>query len=114
MAKLIRDRIAPHGKPEETIVDGMDLCRLLMHDPAESGFKAALLVAKLLEESAELAKSMDSAEEYADVLQVLRDLAKLNGVDWGAVENKRWTKYAKLGGFSEGRFLIVSSDGEQK
>lgn len=69
----------------------------------------ALVVGKLHEEVEELARDgCRSAEEYADVLQLVYDLAALNGVSLERIENKRLDKLEALGGFTGGRFVYRS------
>lgn len=58
------------------------------------------LNAKLHEEAAEVIKDPANAEEYGDTLQVLMDMAQLNGLTWDEVEKARYKK-----GCRKGRFL---------
>lgn len=61
-------------------------------------------------ETAELARAAvaDRAEEIADVLEVLRSIARHQGLDWDEVESLRVTKRADRGGF-DNRLLLVTS-----
>ncbi len=68
--------------------------------------RVALLYLKLHEEAQELAQDPSSPEEYADVIQVLIDLARENGVAWEDVGLAVKDKYRRLGGFRRGRVLI--------
>lgn len=98
--KLIRDRLSPSG-PGVTI----ETVTRPMH--------VALLIAKLHEESEEIADShCMNVEEYADVLQVLRDLAALHGIDWRQVAEARAAKARLRGGFLAGRAMIYRLAGE--
>ncbi|KKU48686.1 hypothetical protein A3H10_00940 [Candidatus Uhrbacteria bacterium RIFCSPLOWO2_12_FULL_46_10] len=63
---------------------------------------------KLIEESSELKKAKSKKEflnELADVLEVLRTLARVKKLSWRAVETKRKFKNKERGGFSKGLFL---------
>ncbi len=66
----------------------------------------ALLVGKLHEEVAEVADRMDDPSEYADVLQALMDLARLNGVSWQDIRDARVKKFHERGGFSSGGVMV--------
>lgn len=57
------------------------------------------LQAKLLEECGELVKAPRDVHEYADVLQVLRDLSTINGVIWDDVHQALINKADDRGGF---------------
>lgn len=61
------------------------------------------LAAKLTEERNELAAAAYAdPEEFADILQVLIDLASIAGVSWDAIEDARKTKLSGRGGFVGG------------
>lgn len=65
--------------------------------------KEYLLFSKLHEEIRELADTeFKDPDEYGDILEVLRALAELNGVDWSDVRVAKATKAAKLGRFKKG------------
>ncbi|MCG8506208.1 MAG: hypothetical protein MI755_16510 [Sphingomonadales bacterium] len=90
-----------------------DGLRNVLQDAGEEVFVAPghlvepLLRGKLLEELGELAAAkFQSAEEYADVLQVLQDLARENQVEWGDVEEARRIKKKDSGGFGIGVVLV--------
>lgn len=57
------------------------------------------LALKLHEEVGELVRAPLALDEYADVLQALRDFATLNGVVWSSVERAAETKAAQDGTF---------------
>ncbi len=57
------------------------------------------LLLKLHEEASEIADAATDASEYADVLEVLLELAKINGVRWAAIEQALLCKRERLGGF---------------
>ena len=65
---------------------------------------------KLLEEVNEYLES-HSAEEMADVLEVLRGIAFHEGMDWNEVEAERLRKYGERGGFEKGIRLIEVREG---
>ncbi len=71
-----------------------------------SWMHAALLVSKLYEEVAEVADGMDDLSEYADVLQTLMDLARLNNLAWQDVLDTRINKFHEHGGFSDGKVVV--------
>ena len=66
--------------------------------------KRALLALKLFEESAEIADDPSDPAEYADLLEVMLELARLNGVPWAAIERKLWEKRELKGAFRLGRY----------
>lgn len=47
----------------------------------------------------------DIAEELADVLQVLEDIARRAGISWVDITKAKEKKFDKKGGFSEGLFV---------
>lgn len=65
-----------------------------------------LLVGKLHEEAEEIKDDMTNPSEYGDALQVLMDLATVNGVKWADVEADRVAKHARIGGYLEMKVLI--------
>ena len=69
------------------------------------------LVNKLTEEAKELS-SVDPkglVDEMADVLELLKALAKENGIDFRVVEEKQVSKREERGGFQRRLFLVWSS-----
>lgn len=63
------------------------------------------LHAKLGEEVAEFQQEQ-SAEELADILEVLRALSGAHGIDWAEVEAFSTSKRAERGGFDKGIYLV--------
>lgn len=95
--KLVRDFI-----PEIALRNGDDL----RFRVAEKGEMIELLCAKLVEEAGELAESW-SAEELADVLEVVNTLVKLtNGSSLRAVQRR---KRQERGGFDR-RLVLIQDD----
>jgi len=96
--KLVRDRIPDtiRESGREPVVRRLD---------AEE-FRPALL-AKLAEESAELAAAAgpDVLGELADVLEVLRALTEDSGLAWAEVEDQARGKARERGAFRERWFL---------
>ncbi|MFF5243309.1 nucleoside triphosphate pyrophosphohydrolase [Streptosporangium sp. NPDC000095] len=98
MGKLVRDRIPEiireHGREPVVTVLG------------EDDYRAALLE-KLFEEAAELreAPTGEVAEEIADVLEVLRAIAKVHGHEWADIEKVAEVKRAERGAFLERLYL---------
>lgn len=83
--KLVRDAIPDiirrEGKePLTRVVNGAEYSRALDE--------------KLSEEIRELRAAPTDTGEYADVIEVLRTMARINGVDWNTVETKREEKRA--------------------
>ncbi len=93
--KLIRDKLELCSP--STDLESVAHCRW-MH--------AALLVSKLHEEVAEMADRMYDPSEYADVLQALTDLARLNGLTWQDIQDAQVNKFHERGGFSGGRVMV--------
>ncbi|MFI6458114.1 hypothetical protein ACIBF6_42020 [Streptosporangium amethystogenes] len=92
MGKLVRDRI-----PEIIREDGRDPVVTVL---GEADYRAALLE-KLFEESTELREAgvTEVAEEIADVLEVLRAIAKAHGHEWADIEKVAGAKRAERGAF---------------
>lgn len=95
LPKLVRDRIPElirqrGATPHVRILD-------------EEHFYASLLD-KLREEMSEF-EANPSAEELADLSEVLRGLARRLGIPYGLVERERVRKYEANGGFEEGILL---------
>ena len=85
-AKLVRDKSGP-------VKDG---CCATAN--SLQGKHMALLL-KLHEEASEIADAATDPNEYADVLEVLLELAKINEVSWDSIEEALLAKREKLGGF---------------
>lgn len=94
--KLVRDRI-----PE--------FIQALGKSPtaraAERDEMVPFLMAKLLEEVNEYLES-ESAEELADIIEVIRGLAKWTDTSMDVIEKIRCTKHKERGGFEDGVFLV--------
>ncbi|WP_031168045.1 nucleoside triphosphate pyrophosphohydrolase [Streptosporangium roseum] len=98
MGKLVRDRI-----PEIIRAHGTEPVVTVL---GEADYREALLE-KLFEESAELrgAAVTEVAEEIADVLEVLRAIAKVHGHEWADIEKVAEAKRAERGAFLERVYL---------
>ncbi|MER5326362.1 nucleoside triphosphate pyrophosphohydrolase [Streptosporangium roseum] len=98
MGKLVRDRI-----PEIIRQDGMEPAVTVL---GEDGYREALLE-KLFEESTELREAAvtEVVEEIADVLEVLRAIAKVHGHEWANIEKVAEAKRAERGAFLERLYL---------
>lgn len=68
--------------------------------------KHIALIAKLHEEAEEIAKKATDPEEYADLLEVLLELAHINQVPWANIERAMLQKRQVLGGFRFGKIWI--------
>lgn len=88
--KLVRDRIPLPGE-----------CTIKV----EGEVYEALLRLKLLEEAVEYALTGDP-EELADVLEVVRALAELHGLELDDIERLAGEKRRRLGSFRGGRVLL--------
>ncbi len=98
--KLVRDNIPDiiASKGEETVT------RVL-----EDEEYRAELYKKLLEEANEVIESKstdETIEELADVLELIRAIAELNGKELDDVEEVANQKRAKRGGFEKRLFLV--------
>lgn len=91
--KLIRDKL--NGIPGSSVI--------YCNGPQ----RHALLVAKLHEEVQEIAENLTDPMEYADLYEVLLELADNNGVTLKDILNVRFDKLAACGGFSLGKLMIV-------
>ncbi len=91
--KLVRDRI-----PEALAREG----RLLRVEVVEGGELCRALMDKVVEEVRELRRS-PSVEEVADILEVLKAIAKhCLGIEWGVVEEFAERKRVERGSFDGG------------
>ena len=105
--KLVRDEI-PHNIASKG--EQVSFARL-SKDEAN-----VALVAKLFEEGLELKNTtnyQDRIEELADVLEVLRGFAALEGIDWNQLENVADEKKKKRGGFDQQTVLIQTAMPQQ-
>lgn len=94
--KLVRD-----GIPEVIARDGFTpVTRTVTGNALRDS-----LHAKLSEEAAGFQQE-PSAEELADILEVLRALSGAYGIDWAEVEAFRMSKRAERGGFDKGIYLV--------
>ncbi|GAB4368172.1 MAG: hypothetical protein Kow00114_27280 [Kiloniellaceae bacterium] len=94
--KLIRDRLTPTGP-------GVSI------ETVQGPLHVALLIAKLHEETQEIADSRcRDVDEYADALQALKDLARLHGIGLAEIVAAAADKEAARGGFLAGRVVVVS------
>ncbi len=63
-------------------------------------------MAKLHEESEEIARDATEPAEYADLLEVMLELMRINDVSWHSVEDALRHKRAERGAFRLGRIWI--------
>lgn len=98
--KLVRDRI-----PEIIEARGERAAIRLVTGPEEY---LELLHAKLLEEAAEF-RADPSAEEMADIMEVLRALSTAYSLDPADVETVRVAKARERGGFERGYVFTIPS-----
>lgn len=68
--------------------------------------KTALLCLKMHEEAQEISHAPWDPAEYADLLEVLSELMRLNGVDLDDVVVAGLEKRRRLGAFYRGRTLV--------
>ena len=94
--KLVRDKIT-------AVIESAGKTAVTDRIPPEN--MQAALDRKLREEVGEYLES-HSAEEMADVLEVLHGIAFHAGIDWNQVEAERLRKRGERGGFEEGIRLI--------
>ncbi len=97
--KLVRDLI-----PEIILRKGD---KVTSHIADDLEYREALFK-KIAEEVAECA-AKPSAEEMADILEVLRALANYYGINWETVEDTRLQKAKERGGFTK-RIILDSSE----
>lgn len=67
------------------------------------------LIGKLYEEVGEVANNQTDVYEYADVLEVLVELAVRNNINAKQIEEARKQKWLKLGGFEKCIVLITTN-----
>jgi len=101
--KLVRDKIpARIAEGGETVIEAK---------LAKSDMQVGLS-GKLLEELDEFLRAhteKDSAAELADLLEVLKGLARSSGHSWSKIEKLAKEKASKRGGFNDGRVLIETA-----
>lgn len=87
--KLIRDHAADEVGAENTriVADQM---------------RMPLMVAKLAEVSARIVSSTESMDDYADLLQIVEDLAIERGCDWNGLLRVYEQRQQRLGGYRRG------------
>jgi len=93
-AKLIRDKLGGHAGSVVRPVNSM---------PG----KQLALVSKLHEEAEEIAECATDPAEYADMIEVLIELARINGVSWEEIERTAIEKREERGGFRRGLIMYV-------
>ena len=99
--KLVRDGIKARAALER------------VHAANSPAGKMLGLYLKLNEEADEIADDPCNPEEYADLLEVIAELMRMNRVDGPEVERVMREKRARLGAFALGRILIAyDSDAE--
>jgi predicted house-cleaning noncanonical NTP pyrophosphatase (MazG superfamily) len=97
--KLVRDRdFREDDNPEIHVVELL----VPLHQ--------TMLRAKLIEELVEHTDNPWSIEEYADMLQILKDLAFTAGIHWSTVEREQLEKERARGGFRRGRFAYTYAE----
>jgi predicted house-cleaning noncanonical NTP pyrophosphatase (MazG superfamily) len=96
--KLVRDHIERAFTRQLNEGDTLAPCNTLAG-------KRMLLQQKLHEESAEIADNPGDPAEYADLLEVMLELAKTNGVPWAEIEKAVLEKREERGGFRRGMVL---------
>lgn len=65
--------------------------------------KHMALLLKLHEETDEISRDATNPTEYADLLEVMIELARINGVRWASIEKALLAKRAERGGFRLGK-----------
>ncbi|NHJ13205.1 MAG: phosphoribosyl-ATP pyrophosphohydrolase [Candidatus Thorarchaeota archaeon] len=99
--KLVRDRI-----PDIIRTTGIEpVVRVASIEELD-----LLLREKAVEEAKELLLSGDT-EEIGDLLEVLHELIKIRGVEWGKIEEIRKDKSNKRGGFAN-RYVLFQEETE--
>lgn len=101
--KLVRDGIPKKIRENHEEVG-------IIKVPAED--RRRLLISKLMEEAQEVIESTnrdDLRSELADVLEVVKSLAREANFDMADIENTASLKAAKLGSFNEGIVLVDTS-----
>lgn len=94
IVKLVRDR-------QEALKDGRNA-------PANSlPGRHMALCKKLFEEAAEIDRDPTDAAEYADLLEAMLELARLNGVRWSEIEAALLRKREEKGGFRLGLVAVI-------
>lgn len=99
--KLVRDNIAKIAPP-----DGTDIAGRTIRPANGLEGKHILLCAKLHEEAAEIVDDPKDPAEYADLLEVMEELARINGVSWRKILSVKKKKHAERGGFRKGLVMV--------
>lgn len=102
--KLVRDRLPQHPEIVERPAAVM----------GEHEVMNLLLLGKLHEEATEIASAgFKDVSEYADLFQVMLDLARRNGVSWRQIEEAFLAKWRERGGFTLGRVMVEDHRGDE-
>ena len=97
--KLVRDKLADVISAEGHEVDSVKLNKSDL---------ALAIVNKILEEQSELLQAVESKDqndikfEIADILTLVESLAKVCGIEMKDIDNAKFEKASKKGGFVEG------------
>lgn len=98
LVKLVRDNVQP--------LEGEEI------RPANTWVgKQLALKDKLHEEAAEVCRDPDDPAEYADLLEVLLEMARHNGVSWSSIEGALLRKREEKGAFRRGMIWIMRRAG---
>lgn len=90
-AKLVRDKVEPRDQHEE------------VHSANSSAGRHMALCLKMHEEASEIADEPQDAYEYADLLEVIFELARMHGVSNDDIMNAMADKRHRKGGFRMAR-----------
>lgn len=71
--------------------------------------KQLALLLKLHEEAEEIGRHATDPAEYADLLEVMLELMRVNNVSWAQVEEALLAKRERLGGFRMGMIWVFGS-----
>ncbi|REJ17942.1 MAG: hypothetical protein C6W55_07285 [Thermobacillus sp.] len=102
--KLVRDKI-----PQVIAASGLG-CRTRILSDDEYRKELNIKLREEIEEYFRAGNSQDALEELADLLELIRALARVHGADWEQLEALRARKAEARGGFEERVFLIDVDD----
>lgn len=101
--KVVRDKM---DTPRDT--------RDILHRPQSALYAKIALIGKLYEEVGEVANHQTDISEYADVYDVLVELARRNGFDISDIKEASRNKRKKRGGFRLCRILETTNHDNDK
>lgn len=101
--KLVRDNIP------KIIKDKGESCEFYQLDEQTYSHELRNKLTEEIKEYLSSKSDLESIEELADILEIIHSLAKIHNKSFEDIENVRWNKFIKRGGFDKRYFLISTT-----